>query len=169
MNKPNRTHPQPLKQVGAESNKSKCHFILKSLLKASDAAQQPVSSNWHRYGFNTGNKAPILRKGAATPRRIFPSCIMEESGIPKSRRGRGGRAGVPEPSALHRSLMLFRINRKQKPWTARGRPTFFSSPLSFLTYWSGVCWLIKTWPLASGGAVSAAAGPGNARELIHGC
>lgn len=142
MNKPSRTRPKPLKQDGAESNKSKCHFILKSFLKASDAAQQRVSSNRHRYGLNTGNKAPILRKEAATPRRIFTSCIMEESGMRKRRWGWGGSSGgsrsppllggwarVPEPFALHRFLLLFRINRKQKPWTVHAVLPFHVSSL----------------------------------------
>lgn len=125
----NRTHPKPRKQFAARSNKSKCHFNLESFLKASDVVQQPVSSKWHRYGFNTGNKAPILGKGAATPRRIFPSCIMEESGKPKEKTRVGRREG--ERGVCVQSIPdVIPHQQKTKTLNRAGPPYRFSRLLS---------------------------------------
>lgn len=53
-------------------------------------------------------------------------------------------------------LKLFHISRQQKPWTLQALPPFTYASPSFLTYWSDVPSLIKTWPLAAECMVRAA-------------
>lgn len=90
-----------------------------------------------------------------------PSCTMilcDRKAMGKSRheKKRGIIFFTWRGSPCYWFLMLFHINGKQKPWTVQAVPPFTSPFPSFLTYWSDVCSLIKTWPLPAGRAVRAA-------------